>query len=227
MVLDLLASQTTTYEFTLLQNSTENNIRPIEHIKALQTSKNILISAIPEVVSSYNILSHAYEILAFKQQFSYTPIITQVGKDSVFFNLSIRRNGSLYGIVMEKNSSVPNAIQMKNRLSSTNFKLDKNHFINLTFVYPAKNRGKSFISKIANFSNLYDNTEYYAYFIADNDLPINPDLMNDELIQKVGFLTQTEIFVIPENYRASFGSILIENMLMIGLILIMLITFLA
>lgn len=205
VVIDLLNSQTTKYEFTLLQNITENNKRPIEQVKYLQTYKSILISVIPEVISSYNIFTHAYEIIAFTQEFSYVPYVIQVTTDTVYFNLSIRRNGTLYGIVMEKNADVPNPRQMKNGLSSTNFLLDTHFYIKLPFVYPIENRGQSFISKIGNFSNLYDDTEYDAYFIGDNDLPVNPDLMKAKNIQKVSFKTKAEIFVIPDTYRATFS----------------------
>ena len=204
VVLDLLESQTTTYEFTLLQNKTENNIRPIEQVKYLETYKTILRNALPEVVPYFNIFKKSYEIISFKQQFSFDPIIMKVTLDTVFLNMSIKRNGTLYGIVMEKKSTVPNARQMKYGLSSSNFNLDTRFWISLTFVYPTSNRGQYFISKIANFSNLFDNTDYEAYFIAENDLPINPDLMNDDQIKKISFRTESEIFIIPETYKASF-----------------------
>ena len=226
IVLDLLASQSTKYEFTLLQNKTENNRRPIEQVKYLQTYKSILKSALPEIVSSYNIFKSSYEMSAFLQEFSYTPIITDISQDTVYFNVSIKRNGSLYGIVMELNSSVPDGRQMRYGLNSNNFYLDANHFMNLSFSYPSSNRGKSFIYKIGNFSNLYDNTDYVAYFIAENDLPVNPDLMDDSLIQKVSFRTLSEIFVIPDNYKASDSDILKNHWIVIGLIIFILISIL-
>lgn len=40
-----------------------------------------------------------------------------------------------------------------------------------------------------SFTNLLDNTQYDAYFIAENNLPVNPDLMPDEKIIKLQFLT--------------------------------------
>ena len=42
---------------------------------------------------------------------------------------------------------------------------------------------------IIEFTNLYDNTEYEAYFVAENSLPYNPDLMLDEDILKLTFVT--------------------------------------
>jgi hypothetical protein len=35
------------------------------------------------------------------------------------------------------------------------------------------------------FTKLLDNTNYIAYFTAENDLPVNPDLIDDESIIKV------------------------------------------
>ena len=45
------------------------------------------------------------------------------------------------------------------------------------------------MSMIVEFTNLYDNTEYEAYFVAENNLPHNPDLMYDKDIVKLTFVT--------------------------------------
>ena len=42
---------------------------------------------------------------------------------------------------------------------------------------------------IIEFTNLYDNTEYEAYFVAENYLPHNPDLMEDQNIIVLTFVT--------------------------------------
>lgn len=201
VVQDLLESQTATYEFTLLQNKTENSIRPIEKIYALDNNKDILESEIPELLDSYKISSASYEIIAFKQEFSFYPSLLSVGQDTATFNMSIRRNGTLFGIVMEKGSPSPNARQLKFGLSSTNFKLDPEHYFSLSYVYSYDSEEGSIISKTASFTNLYDNTEYQAYFVAENDLPVNPDLMDEKEIYMTNFVTTSEIFVIPETYK--------------------------
>lgn len=172
-------------------------------MKDIDSYKSILKTSIPELVSSYEIFNKAYQIIAFSQEFCFTSSVIQVTTDTVYFNLSIKRNGTLFGIVMEKGAQRPNPRQMKHMLSSTNFLLNPTLFIKITFEYPPQNRGKSCISKIGNFSNLYDDTEYDAYFIAENDLPVNPDLMKESSIQKITFKTEGEIFVIPDTYKAS------------------------
>lgn len=201
VVQDLLESQTATYEFTLLQNKTENSIRPIEKIYALDSNKDILQSEIPELLDSYKISSASYEIIAFKQEFFFYPSLLSVGQDTATFNISIRRNGTLFGIVMEKGSPPPNARQLKFGLSSTNFKLDPEHYFSLSFVYSYDSEEGSIIIKTSSFTNLYDNTEYEAYFVAENDLPVNPDLMDEKEIYMTSFVTTSEIFVIPETYK--------------------------
>lgn len=45
------------------------------------------------------------------------------------------------------------------------------------------------MSTIIEFTNLYDNTEYEAYFAAENNLPHNPDIMQDKNIIKLTFVT--------------------------------------
>ena len=218
VVQDLLESQTATYEFTLLQNKTENSIRPIEKIYALDINKDILESEVPELLGSYKISSASYEIIAFKQEFSFDPSLLSVGQDTATFNISIRRNGTLFGIVMEKGSPSPDARQLKFGLSSTNFKLDPENYFSLSFVYSYDSEEGSIITKTSSFTNLYDNTEYQAYFVAENDLPVNPDLMDEKDIYMTSFVTTSEIFVIPETYK---GAVLLSIGEMVLIILML------
>ena len=61
------------------------------------------------------------------------------------------------------------------------------------------------------FNDLQDNTDYVAYFAAENDLPINPDLTKTEDILKVKkiliktylqveFNTKRDIIQVPDYY---------------------------
>jgi len=70
-------------------------------------------------------------------------------------------------------------------------------FVSIKFVYDETIPTKNIISKKVAFSNLYDSTEYIAYFTAENDLPVNPDLLASSDIQTASFLTKREIFTIP------------------------------
>jgi len=56
------------------------------------------------------------------------------------------------------------------------------------------------ISYLFEYKGLSDNTEYDVYFIGENDLPVNPDLMDESLIQKLTFVTHKEVFTVPWNY---------------------------
>jgi len=58
-----------------------------------------------------------------------------------------------------------------------------------------------------------DNTLYDAYFIAENSYPIYPDLLANQNIQMVTFLTQSELYGIPADY--DFGSNIGVSLVMI------------
>lgn len=203
-VLDILSQETTIYEFILYQNKTSNEIRPIEQVNQLNENKDILVAEVPPMESSYDLNANSYEILAFKQDFSYPPFLLGNNEESASFNVSIKRNGTVYGIVLETTAVVPTARQLKMGLSSTNFKLDVEHHVSVNITY-SPGEEDTVKSSVVKFTNLYDNTQYKAYFIAENDLPVNPDLMDDQEILPIAFQTQREIFVIPLDYVAYAG----------------------
>jgi hypothetical protein len=221
-VLDVLSLETTIYEFILFQNKTSNEIRPIEQVNQLNENKDILIAEVPPMDSVFDLNANAYEILAFKQDFSYPPFLLGNNEESASFNVSIKRNGTMYGIVLETTAVVPTARQLKMGLSSTNFKLDAEHLVSVNISY-APGEEDSIKSSVVKFTNLYDNTLYKAYFIAENDLPVNPDLMDDQEILSITFQTQREIFVIPLDYM-SFARLLNPTQL-IWLLAVFLLTF--
>jgi len=123
--------------------------------------------------------------------------------DSGAFNVTAGLNGSLYGIVLLHGSEEPSAVQIRNMLNATNFFIPVTSYFNVTFIYPTTpnpNDVNYTISHIANFTGLLDNTLYDAYFIAENNYPLYPDLLDNSYISKVTFLTQTELYGIPADY---------------------------
>ncbi len=51
----------------------------------------------------------------------------------------------------------------------------------MPFVFnPKVPEDKQNIEKYVDFSDLLDNSEYEAYFVAENSQYVNPDLMEDE-----------------------------------------------
>jgi uncharacterized protein YpiB (UPF0302 family) len=51
-------------------------------------------------------------------------------------------------------------------------------YVSITYEYKETKADKIYIYKRLHFENLYENTDYIAYFIGENDLPINPDIMS-------------------------------------------------
>jgi len=58
-----------------------------------------------------------------------------------------------------------------------------------------------------------DNTLYDVYFVAQNNYPGNPDIMSDNEVVMLTFLTQTEYFNVDEGYE--WGPNLNTNFLLI------------
>eukprot|EP01017_Pseudomicrothorax_dubius_P036244 TRINITY_DN5170_c0_g1_i7.p1 TRINITY_DN5170_c0_g1~~TRINITY_DN5170_c0_g1_i7.p1 ORF type:complete len:641 (-),score=124.40 TRINITY_DN5170_c0_g1_i7:50-1972(-) len=200
-VLNYLANETVLYDLTILPNKTADDKRPIEYVNLIRKSMTLLVNEVPQVVSTYNVLSAAYEITAFNQLFNYAPYVIALNEYTVSFNVSLKRNGTLFGIIMLQGSPRPNPRQMKYGLNSTNYYLNKDTWAYVKFEIPFTNDESSVIYQVITFTSLMDNTLYDVYFVGENDLPVNPDLMDESQIQKVTILTQREIFVISEDYK--------------------------
>jgi len=136
--------------------------------------------------------------------------------DSATFNISVKINGSFYGIALLHGSESPSSVQIRNMLNATNFYVANTSYFNVSFVYPGTvnaNNPNYTMSAIANFTKLLDNTLYDAYFIAENSYPNYPDLLPDQNIQMVTFLTQSEMYTITSDF--DFGTSLGTSVLLI------------
>jgi len=203
LVKAILDAGTVTYNILLLQNITADEKRPIEIISLLETNKYLLMEEIPQIVSDFNINENAYEVLEFENEMTYTPLIVEVDEDFVTFNVSLKRNGTLFGVVLPKGQARPSARQIKYGLSATNFKIATEFYVTVTFEYAQTLPYGVSLNKLISFTDLFDNTEYEAHFIGENTLLVNPDLMSDDSILTVSFFTQRELFVIPDDYQSS------------------------
>lgn len=103
--------------------------------------------------------------------------------ESAEFKLCLKQSGKLFGIVLYKNESVPTNVQIRSGLKSNNKLMLTGASVSVAFKYKEHSHEESFIYKRVIFQNLYENTDYIAYFIGENDLPVNPDLMDDHQIQ--------------------------------------------
>ena len=89
---------------------------------------------------------------------------------------------------------------MKYGLDSYNFKILPNRYQKETVIIPENFQKDKIVSYLFTFTKLSDNTEYDVYFIGENDLPVNPDLQEDTLMQKDSFITHSEVYSVPWNY---------------------------
>jgi len=203
LVKDILDAGTVTYNIMLQQNTTADEKRPIDIVSLLETNKYLLKESIPEIVNDYDINKYCYEIVEFDNQMPYQPLLVEVDEDYGTFNISLKRNGTLFGVLLLKGSAKPSARQIKYGLNASNFLVPTESYIKVSFEYANTLPYGVSLHKMASFTNLFDNTEYEAHFIGENNLPINPDLMDDQEIVTVSFLTQRELFVIPSDYQYS------------------------
>jgi hypothetical protein len=82
---------------------------------------------------------------------------------------------------MIKGTKRPSPRQIKYGLNSSNFYLATTYWQVVPFVFnPKVPEDKQNIEKYVDFTDLLDNSEYEAYFVAENSQYVNPDLMEDE-----------------------------------------------
>jgi len=106
----------------------------------------------------------------------------------------------MYGALLEVNSTKPTPVQLQNGLDPTNFKLPASRFVSQEIVIPANYPKGQYKSYIFEFKDLNDNTQYDVYFIAENKLPVNPDLMRTTQMVKKTITTDKEVYRVPWDY---------------------------
>ncbi|CAD8140771.1 unnamed protein product [Paramecium octaurelia] len=216
-VQSIIDSQTVTYTFQINPDATVGGLSPYEYIRLIQQNLDLLQSEIPEVVDQ-NIFNTAWEYFEYPQEFKYTPIKINVTEDAVYFNVSLRYTGNLYTLVLPADSPAPSSKQVSMGLNSTNSPVQKEWVYQIRFEYSNKtSTDDQKLYAIFNYTLLFDNSYYKAYFTADNNLVSNPDLMTNEQMKQIEFKTKREIVIIPKKYlQSSLLSILMIIILCIG-----------
>lgn len=218
IIKELLDAGTVTYNIMLLQDPYADEKSPINTVALLESNKYLLQNEISGLATDYDINKYSYEVIEFDAEISYRPILAEISEDSVTFNTSIKRNGTLYGVIVLKGSEKPNARQIKYGLNASNFLVDPRFYTKAQFIYPLTLPYGVRKHKQMYFSGLFENTEYEAHFAAENALPVNPDLMEDEEIVTVSFLTQRAVFLIPSDYQG-YTNLVLPNIVLILVII--------
>mmetsp|Transcript_13854 Transcript_13854/g.11826 ORF Transcript_13854/g.11826 Transcript_13854/m.11826 type:complete len:272 (+) Transcript_13854:9301-10116(+) len=203
VVKEILETETVTYQFMLLQNSTSDEERPIDSVALLESNMHIFSEDITSIVTDYPINYYSYEVLEFPPEFSKTPEVTEVAEDNCKIEVSLKRNGTIYGIILPKGSEKPYPRQIKYGLNAYNFKVEDGYTASSQFVYPENSPQDVYLHQVVSFTGLFDNTEYEAHFVGENTLEVNPDIMEEHEIQTVTVYTQREFFIIPEEYSSA------------------------
>ena len=227
-IAEIIKNHTVTYEVMLYQNITADEQSPRQYVEELEISKYLLKENIPQVVDIYNIVENSYEVVHFPQEFVSGPDLDAVSERFADFTVSGKRTGTMFAVVQESHMAQPRAWQIKRNLNATNFFFPDGAYKKVTVNYTEKAFGEYDVHNI-NFTDLYDFTAYTAYFVAENDLPINPDLMEDDEVVPVEFTTQPEIYSLvdwykgcPCRYYRVTGTLLSASLSLIALIFTML-----
>mmetsp|Transcript_28897 Transcript_28897/g.26230 ORF Transcript_28897/g.26230 Transcript_28897/m.26230 type:complete len:173 (+) Transcript_28897:7141-7659(+) len=153
---------------------------------------------------TYDINYYSYEVLQFEQEITSTPEVIDIFEDNAKLNISIKRNGTMYGVVLPKGSTKPFSEQIKGGLNASNFLVEEVHRIKEEFLYTPDMPYEWTYEVTVLVEDLLDNTVYEAHFVADNDLPVNPDLLRDDQIVTVELTTKKEYFSLPDDYTSAW-----------------------
>ena len=111
-VLKLLREGTTTYTFMLLHNKTGDSPKPIEIVDLMEETKWLLTETDKRIIEQYNWNSNAHEVWEFDQEFYYPPKLQDITQNSVKFNVSCTRNGTVYAILLPHGAKQPTPRQL-------------------------------------------------------------------------------------------------------------------
>ncbi|KAL4501728.1 hypothetical protein ABPG72_018779 [Tetrahymena utriculariae] len=210
-ILDLIDNVPIEYKFILLQNSTSNEVRPIQKVFMLDNQFNLLQNELSSgskkqlLDPNFSIIKHTYEMIVIPQEFKFTPTILNVTQDSASFMVSLKYKGIGYAIVQLTSEKPPLSQQIKYGLNSTNYKIQQSYFYTYKFEFkeniPEEQQN---ITHVFKFTELMDNSQYTAFFVGANSQLVNPDLMDSSKIVKIEFKTKREEISIPKWFRANY-----------------------
>ena len=208
-------------QFNDLSEETINNLGPQEYIYQIKinglhingdispfnlaievfNNKELLFEEVSELDPEYNFALTAKEIYKYEQIFTYDPFLVDLSTFHASFNVSTVYTANVYGVIVRETELKPSARQIKHGLDSKNQRLDDTFIAKNEIIVDDTEEYKVWPSIILTFTFLYHSTRYIAYFITENISSDKPILMDDNKIKEVKLLTDTEIFVIDDNYE--------------------------
>ncbi|CAG9328029.1 unnamed protein product [Blepharisma stoltei] len=168
----LLQNKQLYYEFTLFVNRDSSMDKPITYVNNLDNNIDRLTKYVPSFNTSSTVSAHSSEYSYLNAQF--TNEITVVSDANGTLNASTILNvaGTVYGVLLGSDKKAPSSVQIRNGLDAHNVKVKEGRYSYMNVEYGQ--------TAYLNFTGLINHAEMVLYLTAENALPGNPDLMEDE-----------------------------------------------
>ena len=170
-------SQQLYYELTLFIMRTIECDKPITYIKNSDYSPEKLIAYIPYFDSNSTLSEYATEYSVIGTEFNAGYQITSDSSGAVYVSASITTDGAIYGVILGQDKMSPSSVQIRDGLDAHNLNVKRGRYcyVNVTNGEVAE----------LNFTGMPLHASFVVYLTAENDLPGNPVLMDDQRVVSI------------------------------------------
>lgn len=165
-------SQLLYYELTLFIKKDLESEKPITYIYNADYNPEKLLKYIPYFDSTTKLSEYATEYSVAKTSFNAGYEISSDSSGTVLVTISISTDGGIFGVILGQDKKDPSSVQIKSGFNSHNRKVKSGRFCYQSVIGGEKVE--------LNFTGLPLYQYFTVYLTAENDLPGNPELMNDE-----------------------------------------------
>jgi len=161
------------YEFVMTMDRSEEAPAPLTQIAKLDTPamKGLLQQYLPSFNPTPSIAPSAAEYNATVPLFTSFPGIAYITNSTVTVNITQNTDGQIYGVILERNATPPNAEQILNGLNGDNIAVPREH------IAIAECLGNH--SAWLKFTGLQYFLRYRVWFAGTNNLPGSPIVTPD------------------------------------------------
>jgi hypothetical protein len=147
--------------------------KPITYAKNLDRSPEKLKKYVP-FYDGTPVSEFATEYDTASTGFLDDYLVSTDDRGNLVVSVGIKTDGKVFGVVLPSNTSKPNSAQIRDGLDGLNRKVRKGRFGSVEMIQGVKNE--------LNFTGLTVMKEFTVYLTAENDLPGNPELIDDEQV---------------------------------------------
>jgi len=194
------------YELTLFVERSFGLDKPIHLVKQLDHKTNLLKELVPYYDSAHPLSEHATEYSYLKPEITNVQVKSD-DQGTVQANASISVEGTVYAVALPAYKQAPSSVQIRDGLDSNNLKVPRYSHQKVKYGEPAQ----------LNFTGLPAHAEFVLYLTAENSLPGNPQLIEDEFTKEVDFVVGTQL---DTSFHFEFKNLNQAYLLCLGLLLL-------